>query len=270
MLVAFRSTRVPGRFADDASRRSTLYSLTGPIPSLVDKSLFTELLNQKVHQLLRVWRQRLIRLKDAEWSTVSNDRILMSCRNCYPTFMCMEPISSTCKQYICPFCHGRVTQDLYKNISKLSKELEKNDKPNWILGFRHTSTLNLKKITLKDAYTYEARRRNKFYKNLGFEPLGGYLASHIEPVRHSSWKLTRTGIFITDAGISLHNARKWASKIKRLKAYEGRKLAKLVGWTLKYPIQILESNRVEDVALMLNAKGRTRLSATYGILRSKT
>lgn len=268
MYVKFVSQWVPQRYSDDASRRAVLFPLTGHIvqPASKDKS-YLALADKKVQHVIKRWRRRLRELCSYGWMVGTNNKQLGICVDCCPSLMAMTPATYRCdRESICPFCYARRVQWLYKTTVTICKGIPRAARKDYcVLGFRKTIVSD---DDLESVLANEVPSRTALYKRL--KPFGAYLGATVEPIGAVDWKVSRRGLLLLPVATDLSTV-DWADRIHRMKGYKGDKLAKLIGWTFRYPVSLLlgDDNAKRVVELLHQRKG-SRLNASYGVYRGRS
>lgn len=268
-MVQFTGIRVPGRYTDLASRIAVLYPLTG-IPKDIRTNTF-HAVNMCTLRLVRMWRARVLQLQEMNWFHVSKQVNLDVCINCFPSLMVMSPSTRLCKQAaVCPFCYARQVQELTRTATRVYKGIPASARTDyWMIGYKQVAMFPVpgkKAQTLPQMFSLELRLRSSFCTSM--QSFGGYVGSEFEPVRFDKWKVTRRGVLLVPEGSDFSKL-PGVNRIKLVKAYRGDRVAKVVGWTMRYPVRLLRTGLPHRVVQLLHVKKGHRLYASFGVFRGK-
>lgn len=267
MLVRFKSLRVPQRYTDLAARLAVLYPLTG-FPSDLKRNAF-QAIGRNTLRVVAMWRRRVMELREANWALLAKRGMTDLCLNCFPSLMVMTPSTLLCKQRsICPFCYARSVQELVRSAVAVYKGIPEAQRGGyWMAGYVQTVYLpaeGKKPMSLPQMFALECKQRKRLYGTL--QSFGGFAGTEFEPVDLDKWRLTRRGILLVPEGADV--TRLSVDKIKLVKQYSGQRVAKLVGWAMRYPRDLIGKAFAPSVVQLLHNRKGHRLYASFGLFRS--
>lgn len=268
MLVQFKPWFVPRTSAYIASRLAVLYPITGL--SNKDDSHTPATVISHTKRLIKMWRSRLRRLNDSNWTHLVDSSNYGVCLNCNPnSLMIMTPNSFTCGQAsVCPFCYARNVQELTTLSTNVYKSILSDKRSDyWMAGYKQTTHLpapGKKPLSLSQMFSIECKLRRKFYNSL--KSFGGYCGTEFEPTNDKLWKITRRGMLLISQNTDVSKL-PGINNVKLVKRYSRRRMAKLIGWLMRYPTHLMKGKDVIRVVQLLHHRKRHRLYASFGVFR---
>jgi hypothetical protein len=268
VLIRFEPCFVPRNAAHIASRLAVLCPLTGLSGDFDFRT--QDAISDHTHRLIKKWRSRLVQLRDSNWTHLVDSNNYRVCLNCNPSsVMIMRPVTYTCGQAsVCPFCYARNVQELTILSTKVYKSITSDKRTDyWMAGYKQTTLLpqpGKKPMTLPQMFSVECKLRKKFYNSL--KSFGGYCGTEFEPVSGELWKVTRKGMLLIAQNTNVSNL-PGVNNVKLVKRYSRKRMAKLLGWLMRYPTHLMKGKEVLRVVQLLHHRKRHRLYASYGVFR---
>lgn len=248
------------------ARASVIRPLYGPYNGYAE-------LNEQYTRLVEKWRSRICSLRGYD-IPMSSSRYA-SCIGCMPSGVVCRPSSYVCRcEYLCPFCWGRMAQRMFRALRGLFACLKgPYSSDYWLIAYRAVDKVHYGRSTalrkLRELFSSYARKRNTIRYRLNAS--AAYFCLSLEPARDAdNWRFTQRGLIVTGADVPSQeiDAHYGGScVVKSVNAPNRLHLAKLVPWTMRYPVNLMHGDP-ERVATVIRARKGIRMSASYGCLRS--
>ena len=273
-FIRYKMVRLPGKHRDVASRQAVLFPLTGRLRKRTwTHEELKQRLGNKCIKLIYMWRRRLLELQKANWYKLVQKSNSYLFANCHPSLMHAKPQGLICKQTaICPFCYARNMQNLYIKIYNVCKAIPNKRKNEYmLLGFvKELAKPKTKdnKLSISAILKAEVDRRRKLVNELGKGVVqGSYLTSTVEPIDNDRWLIKRRGIMLVSSDLDYKPLK--LGKTKCITQFNGDRLARLLGWLLRYPELLMTSPDTNRVVQYLQAKQKYRLGSPTGSFRKQ-
>jgi hypothetical protein len=251
-------------------------TLAGPVARaasfmpLVGRGLDRRTARDAFYRVLGYWRHRLPELADAGWDVLADEEQYWSCYNCLPAGVITKPMLRPCQRpAVCPFCHARVVQDVFRTALRLGQGFHPLFRCNHRLaGFRACESLGKPRgAELRQRLKEEIGWRRQAYA--ASDASGGYLASAIVPGRGRQVGIIRSGVLIiaadADPGVL---GEVLGGEVRLARVNAGLDVVAITAWALRYPRRLFraDAHRVVDC---LHARRGVRMAAMFGDFREK-
>lgn len=239
------------------------------------RSLADETVISDINHVIRYWRTRVSDLHELGWTSVQATGKVQFVRNCPPVIgICANQHTCQCCKLngICPWCHARQTEKVFNLFAKyLPKRGCLKNSAIKILELSNSRVLRRKgtSVFLESLIIHARLLACRLIKRL--KPLGAYFDILIEPrvieEGKVSWRLSYRIIAMVDEKWEMPCWLVESKRKKRITLVTSRKeLINPIARTRRYPIGLFRCDS-ELVLLALNARHKTRCSATLGCFR---